>query len=63
MTGNEPPTHHCAECSEPLWDYVWPYALCKACGQKPCKHGHKHGECATCDADSDAAYDRMMRGA
>lgn len=53
----KPPTHYCAMCSRPLWDKTWPYAVCKPCGQKPCKHGHTPGECSECDAEGDRAYD------
>jgi hypothetical protein len=51
-----PPTHHCADCHRALWSN-WPYALCKECGKKPCKHGKKHGECNDCDVEGDRTYD------
>lgn len=51
------PTHHCAVCGKALWDNRWPYAACKECGEKPCVHGNKPGECSTCDAEGDRAYD------
>jgi hypothetical protein len=52
-----PPTHRCDKCSKSLWWDRWPYALCKTCGQEPCPHGNKIGECNTCDMESDRAYD------
>jgi hypothetical protein len=52
-----PPTHHCAVCGKALWDNTWPYAACKACGQKPCRHGNKPSDCGQCDAEGDRAYD------
>ena len=52
-----PPTHFCKECGNALWDNRWPYAKCKTCGQKPCKHGKKQGTCNECDIEGDLAYD------
>lgn len=52
-----PPTHHCQKCHKALWDNRWPYAMCKECGQKPCSHGNRPGECNQCDAEGDRAYD------
>jgi hypothetical protein len=51
------PTHHCALCHKALWHDRWPYAVCKDCAKKPCKHGNKMGECGKCDLEGDLAYD------
>ena len=51
------PTHHCQRCGKALWDNRWPYAVCKPCGQEPCKHGNKPGDCGPCDIEGDFAYD------
>lgn len=50
-------THFCAVCRKPLSDDVWPYAACKACGSKNCKHGNKPAECNDCAVEADFAYD------
>lgn len=52
-----PPTHHCAMCHKALWNNRWPYALCKDCGKKPCKHGKMPPDCPACDLEGDLAYD------
>jgi hypothetical protein len=49
-------THYCAVCGRPL-DDRWPYAACKECGQLPCRHGNKPGECDRCDIEGDLAFD------
>lgn len=52
-----PPTHHCIDCGQALWNNRWPYAACKECGKKPCKHGNNPAECGTCDLEGDMAFD------
>ena len=52
-----PPTHNCESCHKALWSNRWPYSMCKACGEKPCVHGNKNGDCGQCDLESDRAYD------
>lgn len=46
----------CEECHCDLPEQ-WKYSLCKACGEKPCRHGNPRHNCDACDFESDIAFD------
>ncbi len=46
----------CDKCRQPVAS-DWKYALCKACGEEPCKHGNQVGKCNECFIESDLEFD------
>ena len=46
----------CDKCKQPVAS-DWKYALCKVCGEEPCKHGNQVEECNECLIESDCEFD------